>query len=90
MRGASRRLARRATARGAAPRVAIHLIAAWVDGPGPARAAELGVVHVEGNVGGASGGHVALRVDGRAWHLRVGPDGLLRLERAEWEDFVFH
>jgi hypothetical protein len=62
---------------------------ALAGGVASASAADFAFVHVEANVGGASGGHVALRIDERAWHLRVAADGLLRLERQAWDDFTF-
>jgi len=53
-----------------------------------AQAAELGFVHIEGNVAGASGGHGALQIGTDAFHFEVHPDGTFRLRREPWEFFV--
>jgi hypothetical protein len=45
--------------------------------PAPA----LGFLHVEGNVGGASGGHAALAVGDAVYHFLLHPDGVLHLTR---------
>jgi hypothetical protein len=52
-------------------------------------AAELGLIHVEGNVGGASGGHVALRLGDLVYHRQLGSDQVFRLERETWTLFSF-
>ena len=67
------------------------LLAAWLAAASPALAAgsELGFVHVEANVGGASGGHAALRVDDEVFHVQQVPDGLFRLVRQPWSQFVY-
>ncbi len=49
----------------------------------------LGFVHVEANVGGASGGHTALRLGDRVWHFQLGHERLLGLKREDWELFRF-
>ena len=46
------------------------------------------IVAVEANVGGASGGHLALRVGEYAYHYQCGADGRLALERDPWSAFV--
>jgi hypothetical protein len=43
--------------------------------------AELIFVHAEANVGGASGGHVALRVDDAVFHVQQRGAGLFGLRR---------
>ncbi len=45
-------------------------------------------VHVEANVGSASGGHSALRIEDRVYHYQVGGDRL-RLHREDWPAFAF-
>ena len=57
---------------------------------GTAQSAELGFVWVESNVGGASGGHFALRLDDRVYSYHASDDGLLLLERRAREHFDFH
>jgi hypothetical protein len=49
--------------------------------------AELVFVHVEANVGGASGGHAALRVEDTVFHVQQAGGGLFRLARQEWDHF---
>jgi hypothetical protein len=68
--------------------IAIALAAALA--AGTAQAAELGFVWVESNVGGASGGHFALRLDDRVYSYHASDDGLLLLERRTREFFDFH
>lgn len=52
-------------------------------------------VHVEANVGSASGGHTALRIGERTYHFQVVEDRVLRLprdlrlQRDDWELFRF-
>ncbi len=58
--------------------------------PATVPAAELGFVYVEPNVGGASGGHFALRLGDRVYAHHASDDGLLVLERQSWERFRFH
>lgn len=53
-----------------------------------AHGAELGFVHIEGNVAGASGGHAALQIGPDAFHFEVHPDGTFRLRREPWAFFV--
>ncbi len=58
--------------------------------PGPAFAVEpleAALVHVEANVGGASGGHTALRLGDDVYHYQQRDDRLL-LVREEW--YLFH
>ncbi len=50
-------------------------------------APELVFVHVEANVGGASGGHAALRVEDTVFHVQQSGDGLFRLVRQDWDHF---
>ena len=57
---------------------------------GTAQSAELGFVWVESNVGGASGGHFALRLNDRVYSYHASGDGLLLLERRTREHFDFH
>jgi len=56
--------------------------------PSVGRAGEIGFVYVESNVGGASGGHFALRTGERVYGY-ASSEGLLLLERQDWDDFVF-
>jgi hypothetical protein len=51
--------------------------------------AAIGFVHVEANVGGASGGHTALRLGDRAYHFQLGDERLLILVREDWGLFRF-
>jgi hypothetical protein len=64
---------------------------AWLAIPGAAFAEELAAsltfVHVEANVGGASGGHAALRVEDTVFHVQQSADGLFRLLRQDWGHF---
>jgi hypothetical protein len=57
--------------------------------PGFARDAEpeLAFVHVEANVGGASGGHAALRVADMVFHVQQADGNLFRLVRQDWGEF---
>ena len=54
-----------------------------------AAAPALAVVYVEGNVGGASGGHVALRAGDFAFHLQHVPGEFFRIVRDPWAVFRF-
>lgn len=47
------------------------------------------LVHVEANVGGASGGHTALRLGDAVYHYQQGGDDRLLLAREPWEPFRF-
>jgi len=49
----------------------------------------LELVHIEANVGGASGGHTALRVGDAVHHFQASEHDLLILERDGWDDFRF-
>jgi hypothetical protein len=49
----------------------------------------LGFVHVEANVGGASGGHTALLLGDRVYHFQLGEERLLALHREDWDLFRF-
>ncbi|MBW2282629.1 MAG: hypothetical protein JRG82_17975 [Deltaproteobacteria bacterium] len=71
-------------------RLQIALGCAFVLAAGTAGAAELGFVWVESNVGGASGGHFALRLDDRVYSYHASDDGLLLLERRTRRRFEFH
>ncbi len=44
-------------------------------------------IYVESNVGGSSGGHLALQVDDTIYHVQQGADGLYELNRDEWATF---
>ena len=63
--------------------------ALWLALSMPASAGELGFVYVESNVGGASGGHFALRVDERVYSYFGADDGTLALERERWSSALF-
>ena len=54
-----------------------------------AESAELGFVWAESNVGGASGGHFALRLGDRVYSYHASDDGLLLLERRTGRRFEF-
>lgn len=54
-----------------------------------AAAAELGVVYVRANVGGASGGHAALVAGEIVYHLQAGDDGLYWIARDRWSHFSY-
>lgn len=58
--------------------------------PAAAAAGELGFVYVESNVGGASGGHFALRTGDRVYAYQASDDGSLVLERQPWARFREH
>jgi hypothetical protein len=64
-------------------------VAARADVPAASADAGLAFVHVEANVGGASGGHSALRVGERVYHFQLGDERLLRLQRVDWDVFRF-
>ncbi len=76
----------------AAHRVAAALLALLsATSPAPASSVEereVGLVYVEANVGGASGGHAGLRIGDLAYHYQF-VDGLLLLHRDPWEEFAF-
>jgi hypothetical protein len=44
-------------------------------------------IYVESNVGGSSGGHLALQVDETIYHVQQAADGLYELNRDEWTTF---
>ncbi len=71
---------------------ALALLLACLPGlaPSATSAAEVGFVYVEPNVGGASGGHFALRLGDRVYAHHASDDRLLVLERQGWERFRFH
>jgi hypothetical protein len=73
------------TRRGRRALLAAALVAA---GAPRASAAELGFVHVEANVGGASGGHFGLRVEDDVFHLQAHGERI-QLEREAWPQFRF-
>lgn len=50
---------------------------------------EIAFVHVEANVGGASGGHAAVRLGDQVYHYQSGPGGILELAREDWALFRF-
>jgi hypothetical protein len=50
---------------------------------------DVAIVYVEGNVGGASGGHVALRAGDSAFHLQYVPGEFFRIMRDPWPVFDF-
>lgn len=74
------------------PRLALTstLLALCIAWHGSVRASAVGFVHVESNVGGASGGHFALRLGDRVYAYNSTDDGSLVLERQTWEQFRFH
>ncbi|RUM89742.1 MAG: hypothetical protein DSZ23_02860 [Thermodesulfatator sp.] len=45
------------------------------------------LIYIESNTGGASGGHVGLRLNGFVYHFQQYPDGFFRLKRDGWEHF---
>ncbi|MEW6744064.1 MAG: hypothetical protein AB1486_15030 [Planctomycetota bacterium] len=47
----------------------------------------LAIVYIEPNVGGASGGHIALRIDEEVYHFQRGGRERLELIREEWPCF---
>ena len=49
--------------------------------------AGLGWIYVESNVGGSSGGHVALRLGDTIYHVQQAPGGLWELNRDDWKTF---
>jgi hypothetical protein len=59
-----------------------------IGAPAGAYGGEIGFVYVESNVGGASGGHFALRIGERVYSYAAS-EGLLLLERRHWDEFVF-
>jgi len=74
--------------------LALVFAVARADGPSAGDAAPpvspdvaLALVHVEANVGSASGGHSALRIGERVFHYHHSDDGLLTLERDPWATF---
>lgn len=75
------------------PRTRVLLATALVAAVAHAARADTGpaldFVHIEANVGGASGGHTALRLDDRVWHYQLGDDELLTLKREDWQLFRF-
>lgn len=73
------------SARAASALVAAALLAGVAARAG---AAELGFVHVEANVGGASGGHFGLRVGDDVFHLQAHGDRIA-LARETWPEFRF-
>ena len=56
-----------------------------VSGDPVSRPPELALIHVESNVGNASGGHSALRVDNCVYHYQRTRDGLLLMVRELWK-----
>jgi hypothetical protein len=65
----------------------LALVAAAAPGSALEPESELVFVHVEANVGGASGGHAALRVEDTVYHVQQAGDGLFRLVRQDWGQF---
>jgi hypothetical protein len=64
--------------------------ALWLLCASPAWAGEgagLRWIYIESNVGGSSGGHLALQVDDTIYHVQQAPDGLYELNRDEWATF---
>ncbi len=47
-----------------------------------------GLIYVEANTGGASGGHLAVRVGPQVFHFQQHEDGFFRLERTPWPKFL--
>ena len=63
---------------------------AWALAPGTASAAEgpgVQFLYIEANEGGASGGHVGLRLGDEVFHF-LHQTGALRLQRTHWDAFV--
>jgi hypothetical protein len=50
---------------------------------------EIGFLYVEGNVGGASGGHAGLRFGDVVFHRQRSPDGVFWIVREPWASFRF-
>jgi hypothetical protein len=73
---------RRFGARGIALTGALALLA-----PVAAHGGSLGVVYVEANTGGASGGHAAVRFGDTAYHFQRHADASFRLVRDPWPRF---
>ncbi|MBI1815391.1 MAG: hypothetical protein HYR72_10465 [Deltaproteobacteria bacterium] len=46
-------------------------------------------VYVEGNEGGSSGGHAAIRFGEETFHFQHDPSSVLRLHRDAWADFLY-
>ena len=69
--------------------LATALVAAVAPAARPDTGTALDFVHIEANVGGASGGHTALRLDDRVWHYQLCDDELLTLKREDWQLFRF-
>jgi hypothetical protein len=70
-------------------RAAARLAAAVCLVAAEAAATEVAVVYVESNVGSASGGHAALRIDDRVYNYQFAAGELLLLEREPWADELF-
>ncbi len=47
-----------------------------------------GLVYIESNTGGASGGHCGLRLKSVVFHLQQQDDGFFKLVRQPWDDFL--
>jgi hypothetical protein len=83
-------VSRSASWRAEACRSASWVCALWLLLASPATAGDGGGlrwIYVESNVGGSSGGHLALRIDETIYHVQQGPDGLYELNRDEWDTF---
>jgi hypothetical protein len=50
-------------------------------------ASSIGLIYIESNTGGASGGHLAIEAQGDIFHFQQFDDGYFRLVRQSWNDF---
>ncbi len=64
-------------------------LCAGLGSAGPARAAAVDYLYLESNVGGSSGGHVALRFGDVVFDYRLGDRQTLRLHRSDAEAFRY-
>lgn len=53
----------------------------------PITASSIGLIYIESNTGGASGGHLAIEAQGDIFHFQQFDDGYFRLVRQSWADF---
>ena len=56
--------------------------------PGPAWDAHFDYLYLNANEDQASGGHAAIRIDDDVFHFHF-EDGLLRMDRDDWDEFQF-
>lgn len=62
--------------------------AASPTGPGPTWDAHFDYLYLNANEDQASGGHAAIRIDDDVFHFHF-EDGLLRMDRDDWDEFQF-